>query len=259
MRVGRLVSTLIAGALLCAPGGVVQAAAPVPAVRPMYFEHLTMRDGLSHSTVDSMLQDSRGYLWLATESGLDRYDGYSVRVYHRERGNPGALASDYVWTIAEDTHGDLWLATIGGGVERWQRSIDQFQQFRHDPKQPASLASDAVRTLLIDGEGRIWAGTLDRGVDVLDPRSGAARHFRHRDGDPRSLAADAVFALHQDRSGGIWVGTDGGLSRYEPASGSFINYGKAADGAGLSDLQVRVISEDHTGALWIGKIGRAHV
>jgi len=254
MRARSLVITLIAGAVCCASGGLVQAAAPLPAVRPMYFEHLTMRDGLSQSTVESMLQDSRGYLWLATESGLDRYDGYSVRVYHRERGNPRALASDYVWTIAEDAHGDLWLATIGGGVERWQRSSDEFQQFRHDPQQPASLASDAVRTLLIDGEGRIWAGTLDRGVDVLDPRTGAARHFRHRDGDPRSLAADAVFALHRDRSGGIWVGTDGGLSRYEAASGTFINYGKAADDAGLSDLQVRVISEDHTGALWIGTL-----
>jgi signal transduction histidine kinase/ligand-binding sensor domain-containing protein/CheY-like chemotaxis protein/HPt (histidine-containing phosphotransfer) domain-containing protein len=254
MRARSLLITLIAGALCCAPGGPARAAAPVPTVRPMYFEHLTMRDGLSHSTVEGMLQDSRGYLWLATESGLDRYDGYSVRVYHRERGNPGALASDYVWTIAEDAHGDLWLATIGGGVERWQRSSDQFQQFRHDPQRPASLASDAVRTLLIDAEGNIWAGTLDRGVDVLDPRTGTARHFRHRDGDPRSLAADAVFALHQDHSGGIWVGTDGGLSRYEPASGTFINYGKAADSAGLSDLQVRVISEDHTGALWIGTL-----
>jgi signal transduction histidine kinase/ligand-binding sensor domain-containing protein/CheY-like chemotaxis protein len=254
MRTRSLFGALLASALCCVPSGLLQAAAPVPTVRPMYFEHLTMGDGLSHSTVEGMLQDSRGYLWLATESGLDRYDGTSVRVYHRERGNPRALASDYVWTIAEDAHGDLWLATIGGGVERWQRSSDQFEQFRHDPQQPASLASDAVRTLLIDGEGRIWAGTLDRGVDVLDPRNGTARHFRHRDADPRSLAADAVFALHKDQSGGIWVGTDAGLSRYEPASGTFINYGKAGEGAGLSDLQVRVISEDHTGALWIGTL-----
>ena len=112
------------------------AAAPVPAVRPMYFEHLTMRDGLSQSTVEGILQDSRGYLWMATESGLDRYDGNSIRVFRRERGNPQALASDYIWTMAEDAHGDLWLATIGGGVERWQRSSDSFQQFRHDPATP---------------------------------------------------------------------------------------------------------------------------
>ena len=254
MRSGILLDALVAGVALFACGAPAQAAVPVPAVRPLYFEHLTMRDGLSQGTVEGILQDSRGYLWMATESGLNRYDGNSIRVYRRERGNPQALASDYVWTMAEDTHGDLWLATIGGGVERWQRSTDSFQQFRHDAADPASLASDAVRTLLIDGDGRIWAGTLDHGLDVLDPRTGAAHHFRHSDADPHSLAADGVFALHMDHAGGIWVGTDGGLSRYQPASGSFINYGKSADGAGLSDLQVRVLSEDHSGALWIGTL-----
>ena len=59
-----LIGVLLTGALL-APAGALQAAAPTPAVRPLYFEHLTMRDGLSQSTVEGILQDSRGYLWLA--------------------------------------------------------------------------------------------------------------------------------------------------------------------------------------------------
>jgi signal transduction histidine kinase/ligand-binding sensor domain-containing protein/DNA-binding response OmpR family regulator len=245
--------TVVIGAMLAVSVAAQPAAAavPVPTTRPLYFEHLTIRDGLSQSTVDWILQDSRGYLWLATESGLDRYDGNSVRVYHRERGNPHALASDYIWTIAEDAHADLWLATDGGGVARWQRSTDQFQLFRHAATRADSLASDQVRTLLIDASG-IWVGTLDAGLDLLDPRTGSARHFRHRDDDPHSLPADKVFALYRDRSGRLWVGTDGGLSRYDAANDGFINYGKGADGAGLSDLQVRSISEDHTGALWIG-------
>jgi signal transduction histidine kinase/ligand-binding sensor domain-containing protein/CheY-like chemotaxis protein len=252
MRARSRFGTLITLAILGAQAGPAQAAAPLPVVRPMYFEHLSMRDGLSENTVAAVLQDSHGYLWIATESGLNRYDGYSLRVYRRERGNPSALASDYIWTIAEDTHGDLWLATIGGGVARWQRSTDRFQTFRHDPARADSLASDNVRTVIIDGEDRIWAGTLDRGLDVLDPRTGVARHFRHHDDDPHSLPADAVFALYRDHAGRIWVGSDGGLSRYDPATATFLNYGRSTDGAGLSDQQVRAISEDHTGALWIG-------
>src|ERR1044071_4767997 len=86
--------------------GVAHAAAPVPDARPIYFEHLTMRDGLSQSTVMSILQDSQGFLWLATESGLNRYDGYSIREYRRERGRPNTLANDFVWSIAEDAQGD---------------------------------------------------------------------------------------------------------------------------------------------------------
>ena len=235
-------------------GATAPATAPVPAVRPLYFEHLTMRDGLSQGTVMSILQDRQGYLWLGTESGLDRYDGYSIREYRRQRGDAG-LASDYIWAIAEDSDSNLWLATDGGGIERWDRSTDQFQRFKHDPRVAESLASDAVRTLLIDAQGRIWAGTLDQGLDILDPRTGKVRHFRHREGDPTSLPADAVCVLYTDHTGRIWVGTDGGLSEYQPSTDDFVSYGDRATGTAFTDARVRAIREDHTGALWVGTLG----
>jgi signal transduction histidine kinase/ligand-binding sensor domain-containing protein/CheY-like chemotaxis protein len=225
---------------------------PVPDVRPMYFEHLTMRDGLSQSTVMSILQDSQGLLWLATESGLDRYDGSSVREYRRERGNELGLANDYIWSIAEDSRGDLWLATFGGGAARWDRSTDRFQQFRHDPHDTGSLASDNIRSLLIDAQGSVWLGTERDGLDRLDPKTGAIRHFRHRDGDAHSLPGDAVFALHAGAGGHIWVGTDSGLSSYDPSTGHFINYDAALNSG--SALRVRALRVDHTGALWIGTL-----
>ena len=240
---------------LASSAALAVGAAPPQAARPLYFEHLTVREGLSQSTVMSILQDSQGYLWLATESGLDRYDGYSIREYRRQRGETQALASEYVWAIAEDASHDLWLATVGGGVERWDRGTDRFQQFRHDPDNPRSLASDGVRTLLIDASGLVWAGTLDKGLDVLDPRTGVARHFRHRDDDPHSLPADVVCALYIDHTGRIWVGTDGGLSEYQPATDDFVNYGTSASGTSFSDPRVRAIREDHAGALWIGTLG----
>ena len=247
----RILGALMAAMALAVPAAAF-AALPVPAVQPMYFEHLTTRDGLSQSTINGILQDSQGYIWLATENGLDRYDGDSIREYRRARGGEHGLASDYIWSMAEDAKGDLWLATDGGGVARWDRRTEQFQLFRHDARNPRTLASDAVRTLLIDSRGRIWAGTLDQGLDVLDPKTGDVRHYRHRDADPRSLAADAVYALYADRRGRIWVGTDGGLSRYEPAGDDFSNGAAGASGTSLSDTRIRAIREDHAGALWIG-------
>ena len=220
----------------------------------MYFEHLTVHDGLSMSTISSILQDSQGYIWLATESGLNRYDGYTVRQFRRERGNQHGLASDYIWSIAEDAHGDLWLATDGGGVARWDRRTETFQQFRHDAERPQSLASDGVRALLIDSKGFIWAGTKDQGLDVLDPRTGSARHYRHRDSDVYSLPSDAIGALYADHEGRIWVGSDGGLSRYDAAADGFVTYGEAMSAAKMRDSRVRAIREDHNGALWIGTV-----
>lgn len=214
----------------------------------MYFEHLSVRDGLSQSTVMSILQDSRGFIWLGTESGLDRYDGYSLEEYRRERGNSQALASDYIWKIDEDSRGDLWLATSGGGVARWDRGSDRFQQFRHVPSDPHSIASDTVRTLHVDASDRVWVGT-DRGLDVLDPRTGRARHFAHQAGNPRSLAANGVYALYSDRGGRLWVGTDQGLNRYQPATDDFVQIAVAGP---LGGARVRAILEDHLGAMWIG-------
>jgi len=252
----RITSILIACVATAAIGRATAAVAgaPIPAIRPMYFEHLTMRDGLSMSTVNSILQDSQGYVWLATEAGLNRYDGYTVRQFRRERGNEHALASDYVWSIPEDSHGDLWLATDGGGVARWERATETFQQFRHDPARTESLASDRVRALLIDAKGFIWAGTKDQGLDVLDPQTGSVRHFRHRDADMLSLPSDAIGALYTDREGRIWVGSDGGLSRYDSLTDGFVTYGDAMGAAKIRDSRVHAIREDHNGALWIGTI-----
>jgi signal transduction histidine kinase/ligand-binding sensor domain-containing protein/CheY-like chemotaxis protein len=249
---------------LCAVLGAFQAgaavpdAAPpvgVPEARPMYFEHLTMRDGLSQSTVMTILQDSQGYLWLGTESGLNRYDGYSVHEYRRERGNEHGLANDYVWSLAEDRNADLWLATWGGGVARWDRKTDRFESFRHNPADPHSLSSDLVRTLLIDPAGGIWAGT-DAGLDMIDPRTRQARHFHRREGDARSLGSDRIFALYTDTRGRLWVGTDGGLSRYEPATGDFVNVDLRASDSGARAVRVRAVRGDRAGALWIGTLDR---
>ena len=251
---GHIVNILVACVATAAACTAAVAGAPIPPIRPMYFEHLTMRDGLSMSTINSILQDSQGYIWLATEAGLNRYDGYTVRQFRRERGNEHALAGDYVWSIAEDAHGDLWLATDGGGVARWERATEKFQQFRHDPARLESLASDRVRALLIDAKGFIWAGTKDHGLDVLDPQTGSVRHFRHRDSDIFSLPSDAIGALYSDREGRIWVGSDGGLSRYDALTDGFVTYGDAMSAAKIRDSRVHAIREDHNGALWIGTI-----
>src|SRR5207302_10442916 len=116
--------------------------------------------------------------------------------------------------------------------------------------------SDEVRRLLVDAQRRVWAGTRkNQGRDVLDPKAGVPRHFRHRDGDPRTLAADGVCALYADRAGRIWVGTDNGLSRYEPRTDDFVNYGSPGSEAEFSNTHIRAIREDEAGVLWVGTMG----
>jgi ligand-binding sensor domain-containing protein len=86
---------------------------------PMQFDHATLDDGLSQSAVISILQDSRGLMWFGTENGLNRFDGYTFEHFKRERGNPNALRSDFIYDIADADNG-LWLATNGGGFASGQ-------------------------------------------------------------------------------------------------------------------------------------------
>jgi ligand-binding sensor domain-containing protein len=82
--------------------------------RQIKFEHLTVDDGLSFNFVNRFLQDSRGFLWIATGSGLNRYDGYEFKVYKSEINNPSSLSSSTAWSLYEDASGALWIGTKVG-------------------------------------------------------------------------------------------------------------------------------------------------
>ena len=220
---------------------------------PMRFGHVTVEQGLSQADVMTVLQDSVGYLWFGTENGLDRYDGYEMRRYQRSQGRPDGLAHDFIWQVAEAKDGNLWIATDGGGVARWNRATDSFKTYRHDPADPATIASNQVRTLLVEADGTVWIGNQDRGLDRLDPATGKVLHFRHDPANASSLADDAVYALFADGAGQLWVGTDGGLSRLNRTTGEFIHYQHAAASPdSLADDHVRAIYEDRQGTIWVG-------
>ncbi len=223
------------------------------AQRPMYFRHLTLQDGLSQATIMAVHQDTQGFIWLGSQNGLNRYDGYDIVRYHRDRNDPHALASDFIWQIAEDDNTDLWFATMDGGVARWTRATDRFQNYRHDPQDASTLASDAVRTLTVARDGMIWVGLSEHGVNVLNPVDGTVERFAHDPDDPASLSSNAVFEVHQDKAGSIWVATDGGLNLFNPRSRSFVRYEHDPDDeSSISSNAVRTVYEDKEGGLWIG-------
>lgn len=219
---------------------------------PIRFARMSVKQGLSQSTVLCIFQDSRGFVWFCTEDGLNRHDGYSFVVYRHDPADPESLPNNFVREVAEDAEGNLWVATEGGGIARWNASTDRFQTYRHKPDDRHSLASDRVRTLRVDRSGDVWIGTRAHGVDRLDPRTGQVTHYRSDAADPDSLSDDGVSALLVDRTGVLWVGTNAGLNRLGP-SGRFRRYrADRADAGSLADDQVRSLAEDGGGTLWVG-------
>jgi diguanylate cyclase (GGDEF)-like protein len=225
------------------------------ATRPMAFERLSLEQGLSQSTVLTIFQDSRGFIWLGTEDGLDRYDGLSFTSYKYDAKDPASLPNNMVWAIAEDAQGDLWVGTEGGGVARWDHERDHFVRLGSG-KEASLRIPPRVRALLVASDGKVWIGTKDEGLARLDPKSGRLEAFRHDPDHAGSLTSDGVYAILPDRAGKLWIGTDGGLDRLDPATGAItpqpIN---AAVVPGAPGAKVRALREDRNGVLWIGTLG----
>lgn len=219
-----LLGWLVAGAAL---------ASPAPPIR---FQRLSIEEGLSQSTVLCLFQDHVGYLWLGTEDGLNRYDGYSFTVFKHDLTDPNSLPASFVWAIDEDPAGDLWLATDGGGLVKWERATGRFLPG------PAT-SSPLLRTLRLQGD-TLWIGTRQSGLDRLDLSTGQSSHFAHDPADPGSLSHDRVYVVHADRQGRVWVGTDGGLDRFDPEARRFVRV--------LPGVKVRAVDEDPEGGIWVG-------
>ncbi len=218
----------------------------------MHFDRITVSDGLAQGSVMAIEQDHSGFMWFATENGLDRYDGFTFKHYRHERGNPNALASDFIRDLDVAKDGTLWIATDGGGVSRWDPKTDGIRNFRYAEGDDRSLATDEIRTILAGSDGTVWIGTRDSGLDRLNTATNEITHFTSRADDPASLSSDEVFALALDGKGSLWIGVRGGLNRLDIATGQVTRFEDESGDVNFADEVVRslLVSSDNT--LWVG-------
>ncbi len=213
------------------------------------FERIKSRSGVTLGYIDAILQDSTGYIWMGGETGLVRFDGYEFRVYRNHPDDPQSLSNNTVWSIAEDARGDLWIATEGG-VNRYNRQLDNFTRFQHDSADPRSLSHDTVRAVQVTRNNRILTGTFGGGAGLLNPEQGTFQPI-HPTNDERD---SNIWSVYEDMAGRLWVGTEGGgASSYDPQSRAFTRYHTlAAGGQRIGSDTVRAIMQDRGGDIWLG-------
>jgi ligand-binding sensor domain-containing protein/two-component sensor histidine kinase len=221
-------------------------------------ERLGLDDGLSQASVWAVLRDRRGLVWIGTQDGLNRYDGYSVRVYHRDSHDPDSLSDNFVTALQEGPDGELWIGTWAGGLNRYDPATGRFRRYQQQPGDPHALSDNRVRALLVDRDGVVWVGTAS-GLNRLERSSGRFTRYRHQADDSGSLGSDLIRALHQDRAGRVWVGTEGGgLNLLDPERGRFLRYrpeAPAAASASPGQASVWALTDGPDGQLWVGTDG----
>ena len=170
---------------------------------------------LGDDVVTSLLVDHTGTLWAGTDTGLNRFDPKTAGFW-KYRTSSDAVSQYH--SIAEDSHGALWLATWHDGLQRFDPATGQFTIYRHDPA-GGGLSSDWVNWVLVDHSGGVWAGTQN-GLDRFDLRSGTFVVYGEHEGLPNS----AVTGILEDDHGNLWLSTNNGLSQFNPRTQAFKNF-----------------------------------
>lgn len=227
------------------------------------FHHLTPEDGLSQSTVYAILQDSEGYMWFATQDGLNKYNGYEVSIYRNESNDPHSISSNDIRSLYQDKNGNLWIGTLGGGLNLYDRDMDQFIRFKGDIDHPQeSLSDNSIWDIYEDNRGNFWVAT-SWGLNLLKRHGerdseylSKVTHFITESDNPTSISSNNISAIYEDSRGNLWVGTEEGLNILDRETGEFKRFmHDSEDQKSIGANHITTIYEDQKGTLWIGTLG----
>lgn len=214
------------------------------------FRHISIEDGLSQSTINCIHQDKKGFMWFGTRDGLNRYDGYKFVIYNDPQ-YPKNISEFDIWSICEDTTGDIWIGTYSGEVNRFERKTGKF--FRYDVSNKQAGHKE-IRAIVEDSRGIIWVGTYGGGLYKYAAENDSFTHYPHSGN--LSEKDNQITSICEYQTGNLWVGTEAGLYQFDRKKNSFIQHTAQPKKKGcISHNRITSLCKDGKGFLWIGTKG----
>lgn len=214
------------------------------------FRKLTISEGLSSHEITCIYQDSRGFIWIGTDNGLNRFDGYQIQIYRNDHSNGNTIGGNTVRCLFEDRNNNLWIGFKGEGLSRLNLITGAVRNFVHDADDNGSISCDDISGIGEDRDGNIWIAT-DRGaLDRLDPVTETVTHFPVADLNKKPLN-NAITAIATDSRNNIWLASwGGGVYRFDIDEKRFYEF-PAANPGGRIPAYIFGIHADSADRVWL--------
>ena len=219
------------------------------------FVHYTPEEenGISNGTVRKIIQDKQGIIWIGTEDGINKFDGYTFRKFKYNPDDTNTVSDNKIYDILEDHDGKLWFAT-GFGLNKYDPKFNRFIRYLNIENNDNSLSDNSVRCIVEDNEMVLWIGTDNGGLNTLNINTGVFYNYNNRK-DSSSLNVEIITALFKSNDGNIWIGTkNNGLFKYDQKANDFKQYLFTHNNEEYQEMKnwITCIYEDNNGNLWIG-------
>ena len=220
-------------------------------------KRLGIEQGLSNNYVVSITQDKQGFLWFATEEGLNKFDGTRFITYYKNdlaHNNQGITGNELNRVYADTKRPIIWIATQRDGLNAYNYNEQTFTAYQHSPKNPHSLITNDVTDISpsTQHDDGLWISTYYRGIEYLDITSGQFTHYNKS--TVPSLPCDQTWTVLDGGDGNLYIGHVGsGFSIFSPKDKSVKNFrNEAGNPMSLPGNDVFCIIKDANGNIWLG-------
>ncbi|MDB5120114.1 MAG: hypothetical protein JWN56_1332 [Sphingobacteriales bacterium] len=217
------------------------------------FDHLSVENGLSQSSVLSIAQDAKGFMWFGTRYGLNKYNTQNLKIYvHNPNDTTSLSSNNYISALLSDRSNTFWIGS-GGGLNKYIPETDSFEQIIHKSADKFSISDNTINCILEDKKGRIWVGT-NNGLNLLTHRK-KNRFISMFTTNGNNYKGMRIFAMAEDISGTFWLGTSKGLVSLRQAGkklqyNTFKNLGNYINTINDNYITTIIAGSGHT--LWLG-------
>ncbi|WP_190300258.1 hybrid sensor histidine kinase/response regulator transcription factor [Rufibacter hautae] len=209
-----------------------------------------VEEGLSLGIVTSISQDQRGLMWFATEDGLNRFDGYSFKVFKYDPARENSLTGNFIRKVFTDSKGMVWVSSRHG-LNRFNAKGEAFVHYSYRPGIIGALAGDDISDIAESRAGNLWVASYRAGVSFYLRGKNQFKAYRKK--DLPGLPSDKIISLFEDSQGWLWIGTqDAGVHVYQLKEGAVLGKVSLPAGVGLAGASVSCIYEDRSGHVWLG-------